>query len=84
MTRSDGGMICETPNTHFKMVRIAIYVSTYLGPVLTWSCNQIAHKGQFGCFHIVYNWPTSSDPKVLNSETWDVLMAKLNNWRGRV
>ena len=26
MTRSDGGMICETPNTHFKMVRIAIMI----------------------------------------------------------
>ena len=56
----------------------------YLGPVLTWSCTQLTHEGQFGCFHIVYNWPTSSYPKVLNSEKWDALMAKLNTRRGRV
>ena len=56
----------------------------YLGPVLTWSCTQLAHEGQFRCFHIVYNWPTSSYPKVLNSEKWDALMAKLKTRWGRV
>ena len=94
--RTSGGMVSplrDLPGKTLMMlslfVRSLIHIPRWFRTQLCFhvyrpcSSMLLAHEGESGCFHIVYNWPTTSYSKVLNFEKWE-LMAKLKTRRWRV